>query len=263
MVLPALARLASSRTRVLPSRLHKPPNSKLPQQCKSTKPPVAEHSPRAAEAESSVSEENVPPNPLLWHQRLGPVSNFITWFDRHQSTHPLRTQLFTSLAVYLAGDILAQNFDPAPYDPFRTARHLTVGAVASIPGYHWFMFLGRHFNYASRVLSISTKVVVQQIVFTPIFNTYFFGMQSLLAGAGIGGAIDRVQRTVPESMINSLKVWPAVTAVNFTFVLPQYRFMCAGVVACLWQSYLSWLNQREARRVKEEAQASDVARDGT
>ena len=34
------------------------------------------------------------------------------------------------------------------------------------------MFLGNHFNYSSQVLSIATKVAVQQAVFTPVFNSY-------------------------------------------------------------------------------------------
>jgi hypothetical protein len=35
-----------------------------------------------------------------------------------------------------------------------------------------FMFLGNHFNYSSQVLSIATKVAVQQAIFTPVFNSY-------------------------------------------------------------------------------------------
>ena len=35
-----------------------------------------------------------------------------------------------------------------------------------------FMFLGNHFNYPSQILSIATKVAVQQAVFTPVFNSY-------------------------------------------------------------------------------------------
>lgn len=77
---------------------------------------------------------------LLWYQRLGPISHFIVWFDRTQARRPLITQLCTSLCVYLTGDLLAQNIGDEPYDSKRTLRHLTVGAVASIPGYHWYIF---------------------------------------------------------------------------------------------------------------------------
>lgn len=90
------------------------------------------------------------------------------------------------------------------------------------------MYLGRSFNYASKTLSLGTKVVVNQIVFTPIFNSYFFGMQALLAGNGMSEVWEHIKKTVPTSFINSWKLWPAVTAFNFTYIQPQYRSVFAG-----------------------------------
>jgi len=107
-----------------------------------------------------------------------------------------------------------------------------------------FMFLNNHFNYSSKILSIATKVVVNQVIFTPLFNTYFFGMQSLLSGDSLPEVRDRIMRTVPISMVNSCKLWPAVTAFSFTFIDPQYRSIFAGVIAIGWQTYLSILNRR-------------------
>lgn len=76
-------------------------------------------------------------------------------------------------------------------------------------------------------------------------------MQSLLCGDSFPDAWERIMRTVPTSFVNSCKLWPAVTAFNFTYILPQYRALFAGVVAVGWQSYLSWLNNREEKRRKD------------
>ena len=127
-----------------------------------------------------------------------------------------------------------------------------------------FMYLNRLFNYPSFLLSLAIKIVVNQIIFTPIFNSYFFAMQSLLSGASIRDAFERVKNTLPTSFYNSCKLWPAVTAFSFTYVAPQYRFLFAGEFSLLrntgyayrktggfavgWQSYLSWLNQRAAEK---------------
>ena len=117
-----------------------------------------------------------------------------------------------------------------------------------------FMFLNNNFNYSSRILSLVTKVTVNQIVFTPIFNSYFFGMQALLSGDSLPEVWDRIKRTVPTSMINSCKLWPAVTAFSFTFIEPQYRSIFAGVIAIGWQTYLSILNRRaEAQELQERS----------
>lgn len=105
------------------------------------------------------------------------------------------------------------------------------------------MFLSRNFNYSSRLLSLATKIVVNQAVFTPLFNSYFFGMQAFLAGDNLVEVGERIKRTVPTSMVNSVKLWPVVTAINFTFIPIEYRSVFAGVIAVGWQTYLSWLNR--------------------
>lgn len=97
-------------------------------------------------------------------------------------------------------------------------------------------------------LLIASEVVVNQILFTPIFNSYFFGMQTLLAGASLHECAERIKNTVPTSWINSCKLWPAVTAFSFTYIPIQYRSIFGGVIAIGWQTYLSLLNQRAAAR---------------
>lgn len=122
------------------------------------------------------------------------------------------------------------------------------------------MWLSRSFNYpASHTLSIAVKVAVNQAVFTPTFNTYFFGAQALLAGDTVAEAWERVRCTVPTSCVNSLKLWPAVTALSFAYVPLEYRSVFAGVVAVGWQTYLSFLNRQAERREDGEKAAAAAA----
>jgi hypothetical protein len=62
------------------------------------------------------------------------------------------------------------------------------------------MFLHRRFNFASRVASLATKVLVQQAVYTPVFNTYFFTMYSLLSGASVEQTLIRLKLALPQSL---------------------------------------------------------------
>ncbi|KAJ5514984.1 Mpv17/PMP22 [Penicillium fimorum] len=205
----------------------------------------------------------------------GPVGKFGRWYARAQERKPYTTQFWSSIIIYLCGDLSAQMLFPsevpapavsdsedgdvvargdgetvsAGYDPLRTLRHLCVGGVSSIPSYNWFLFLGNHFNYPSKLLSILTKVVVQQSCFTPVFNTYFFSMHSLLAGATLDETYERVKKALPVSIQNSVKLWPAVTAFMFMYIPPQFRNIFSGSIAVGWQTYLSWLNQKAAKEV--------------
>lgn len=119
------------------------------------------------------------------------------------------------------------------------------------------MFLGTHFNYPSRFLSLTTKVIVNQLAFTPVFNSYFFGMQSFLSGDNLSEVWERIRRTVPVSFVNSCKLWPVVTAFSFTFIGAQYRSIFAGFIAIGWQTYLSLLNRQaeEAERTERNGLA--------
>ncbi|KAJ5693923.1 hypothetical protein N7536_004335 [Penicillium majusculum] len=207
--------------------------------------------------------------------KAGPVGKFGRWYARVQERKPYTTQFWSSIVIYLCGDLSAQMLFPsevpapvksdaedgdgaaqgdgatvsAGYDPLRTLRHLCVGAGSSIPSYKWFMFLGNYFNYPSRFLSILTKVVVQQTCFTPVFNTYFFSVHSLLAGATLDETWERLKKALPVSIQNSVKLWPAVTAFSFMYVPAQFRNVFSGCIAVGWQTYLSWLNQKAAKEV--------------
>jgi hypothetical protein len=127
---------------------------------------------------------------------------------------------------------------------------LTIG-----PPLDRFVWLSHSFNYSSKILSLATKVIVNQVCFTPIFNTYFFGMQAALAGEDFGAVWERIKQTVPISYVNSCKVWPAVTAFSFTFVPVEYRSLFAGFIAVGWQTYLSFLN----RSAEDESGRIDVS----
>ena len=207
------------------------------------------------ETPDSTKSRTIPGAGWAW---IEPLKTPFYAYGKMQHRSPYLTQLSSTLIIYFLGDLSAQfvsgsvasDQDDAEqeeqvatsYEPARGLRALVIGGIISIPNYKWFIFLGNHFNYSSHALSIGVKILINQTFFTPCFNTYFFGMQSLLSGSTFQEAKQRVVDTVPTSWRNSWKVWPAVTAFSFTFILPQYRSVFAGLIAIGWQTYLSWLN---------------------
>ncbi|KAF2661461.1 hypothetical protein K491DRAFT_561352, partial [Lophiostoma macrostomum CBS 122681] len=221
--------------------------------------------------------KSIPGPSWLW---LEPIYEPFRAYGRIQQRRPYMTQFISSLVIYFVGDLVAQSIStpdkPAvsgsddestigsqaaetddargwvqswmeDRDWARTGRALFIGGAAAVPGYRWFLWLSNSFNYSSKILSLTTKVAVNQLTFTPIFNTYFFGTQSLLSGATLPEAFERIKNTVPTSWVNSCKFWPGITALMFLYVPLQYRSIFGGVIAIGWQTYLSLLNQRAAR----------------
>ncbi|EMF12935.1 uncharacterized protein SEPMUDRAFT_66465 [Sphaerulina musiva SO2202] len=189
-----------------------------------------------------------PPSSGSYYAWLEPIKFPFRAYSSMQARSPLTVQLESSLIIYFLGDLSAQfvqtsSFTEGRYEPIRGLRAMVIGGISSIPSYKWFMWLGRNFNYDKHWKGLVVKIVVSQTLFTPIFNTYFFGMQTLLAGGTWKETVDRVCRTVPVSWVNSWKLWPFVTAFSFTFIPPQNRNIFAGFIAIGWQTYLSWLNR--------------------
>lgn len=97
--------------------------------------------------------------------KASPVGKFGRWYARVQERKPYTTQFWSSIVIYLCGDLSAQMLFPsevpapaksdsedgdavaqgdggtvsAGYDPLRTLRHLCVGAGSSIPSYNWYV----------------------------------------------------------------------------------------------------------------------------
>ena len=180
------------------------------------------------------------------------ILGLLRGYGRLQQRRPYLAQISTMATVFFTGDLSAQavssrRFQTKEYEPVRGLRSALIGSIWSIPAYHWFIWLGRHFQYSSWISTIGTKILIQQSMFVPVVNTYFFGMQTLLAGGTLQDANRRVQTGVPVSWKNSWKMWPMVTAISFTYIPPQYRSVFGSLFATVWQTYLSWLNQRVER----------------
>ncbi|TVY31956.1 Protein SYM1, partial [Lachnellula occidentalis] len=249
--------------RVLARRSHLPnPRSQTKRynqtKAPSTPKPDDNVNPATIPVANTISAVPLPPR-ALW-QRLGPLSRGFEAYGRSQRKRPLTTQFWSALVVFFLGDLSAQSITDEEYNPARSLRAIIIGAGAAIPSYKWFLFLGNSFNYSSKTLSLATKVIVNQALFTPINNSYFFGSQALLTGDSLPEVWERIKRTVPPSMVNSLKVWPAVTAFNFTFIEPQYRSVFAGCIAIGWQTYLSYLNR--TAEMEEAAKKARADRNG-
>lgn len=108
---------------------------------KSTNSPQQPAQPSNTSTEDISSSKAIPtPDTIalvpLW-QRLGPLSKAFSAYGRAQRKRPYVTQLCSSLVIYLCGDLSAQNIGGDDYNPWRTVRNMTIGAICSIPSYKW------------------------------------------------------------------------------------------------------------------------------
>lgn len=213
------------------------------------------------EAPIPSSAQSKPSSFLDTKAWYAPVLAPIRALDRANRKRPLVVQTISSMVIYFLGDVSAQAistsaFSEDRFESKRSVRAVIIGSMIAIPGYKWFIFLAKNFNYSSKAFSLGLKIVIHQFIFTPGISAYYFGMQALLTGATLQDAWIRVRDTIPTTWTNSFKVWPFVMAFNFTYVPVELRSIFAGVVAIGWQSYLSWINKQA--EIKERAMGLTV-----
>lgn len=101
---------------------------------------------KATSSDSQVSKiqtEAVPPSTthtgyprVLW-RRLLPPYRLVNAYGKAQEKRPYATQASSVVLIWCCGDLLAQNLGDEDYSPWRTLRHMTIGAIISIPSYVW------------------------------------------------------------------------------------------------------------------------------
>lgn len=86
---------------------------------------------------TQISKSDVGYGLRLWH-RFGSPYKLVQAYGRAQNTRPYATQVGSLVVIWCCGDLLAQSMEEEDYNPWRTLRHMVIGAVVAIPSYKWY-----------------------------------------------------------------------------------------------------------------------------
>ncbi|KUI56527.1 Protein SYM1 [Cytospora mali] len=175
-----------------------------------------QESQKAINSAATAPTPAAPVQPAFW-ERLGPLTQFFRWYGKSNTQRPYLTQFLSSLVIFCTGDLAAQYFGGEEYDYKRTLRVLAISAGSSI------------IIFKCKLLTLATKVGVNQVVYAPVFGTYYFTLQGFLSGDSADKVWERVKVAMPRSVISSWMFWPPITATTFAFVPPMYH---AVLLAC-------------------------------
>ncbi|XP_052763090.1 protein Mpv17-like isoform X2 [Mya arenaria] len=161
--------------------------------------------------------------------------------------HPVKTAAFSAGTLISLGDVLAQfvveKRDLASYDKKRTLRFAIFGTFFGGPVFSlWYTRLATSFGHTKYA---SLKMVAcDQLLFAPPFLAYFLTVMELLKGDRLPEIKAKLQDDYPDIIKTNYKIWPAVQALNFTFVPVTYRVLVVNLVAVGWNTYLAWMSEK-------------------
>ncbi|KAH6681021.1 Mpv17/PMP22 family protein [Plectosphaerella plurivora] len=168
----------------------------------------------------------------------------LAWYRASLAARPLLTQSITTSMLFATGDIMAQQaMDKRGlkgHDFSRTGRMALYGGFVFGPvATTWFNFLARNVVHRNPTVQTVARVACDQGIFAPVMIGVFLSSMAVLEGSDPQEKLDKNYRT---ALTSNYYIWPAVQAINFTFVPLQHRLLFVNVISVGWNCYLSFLN---------------------
>ncbi len=92
--------------------------------------------------------------------------------------------------------------------------------------------------------TVATKVIIDQVIWCPLFMTVFFTYLGLVAGDGFSAIADKIKNDLFTAVQGSWKVWPIVHAVNFKFISTKHRLVFINGVQIAFNMFLSLIGSK-------------------
>lgn len=172
-------------------------------------------------------------------------------YERLLHSHPIKTQAATTGILWTLGDLIAQKKveGRAKIDKKRlltTAAYAT--CVVGPVGHAWYSWLDcfacKHF-IPGTLKFVGAKVVIDEVVFTPIHVGVFFSLLTVADGGGLAEIQAKLRKDYLSTLLAELLVWPGFQALNFLKVPVKHQLLAANGATILDSTFLSWARSQD------------------
>ena len=155
------------------------------------------------------------------------------------------TKTFSSFIAFLVGDYLSQMFQNTRevFNFVRFIRMGVFGALIHAPfGHYFYRNLEKRFP-GSGGMTVVKKVLIDQLVYTPLFATVFFMYSGLAAGWPWHKVVTAVRtgKALVTFMSISYLIWPVTHFINFTAVPSNKRLLFINIVQLYFNMLIAGL----------------------
>jgi hypothetical protein len=154
----------------------------------------------------------------------------------------IRTKSVSSAIGFSVGDILAQMFftpNNIPFSFARLFRMASLGGVIHGPASHFFYRQLEEYFPGNASMTITSKVVIDQIFWTPVFAALVFLYTGVVARVPGVLILASLVKAVRRYTMMSWAIWPAAHYVNFKFIPAKNRLLYINVVQTIFNTMIS------------------------
>jgi protein Mpv17 len=167
------------------------------------------------------------------------------------SKYLIVTNVLVSAAFSGFGDITEQVFELASsyqqkWNLTRTVKLTLTGLPVGLVCHYWYLFLDKHF-YNHNHKTIFTKVILSQVIFSPICIVLFFATLGYLNQSSKDEIIDNIETKGKRIYLLEWAVWPPASLLNFYFIPLRYRVLYDNIISFGFDIYNSYIVHKHLR----------------
>lgn len=170
-----------------------------------------------------------------------------TAYNNALESNPIVTKGCTSFVGFSLGDFLAQKFLGSKDDAFDYARLIRLASFGLLLhgpiGHYFYGFLDSQMPKTDPI-TVALKVLIDQVLWAPIFTVLFFTYIGLASGDGPNKIIEKCKKDVITGVTGSWKVWPIAHAINFKFIPSSQRLLYINTIQVGYNIFLSMLSSK-------------------
>ncbi|XP_038618676.1 peroxisomal membrane protein 2 [Tachyglossus aculeatus] len=165
--------------------------------------------------------------------------------------YPLLAKALTSGIFSALGNFLAQVIEKRGRKEKRSQslelsgplRYAIFGFLFTGPLSHFFYQSMEQRIPAAVPLAMVGRLLLDRLVFAPVFLLLFFFVMNLLEGQNLATFSKKMRTGYWKALKTNWKVWTPVQFININYVPVQFRVLFANLVALFWYAYLATLRK--------------------
>lgn len=176
-----------------------------------------------------------------------PLDNWRS-YNNILSMAPIETKAVTSATVYTIGDIISQQTSEdksiGELDRGRILRSALAGFIGHGPMSHvWYRVSEDFFDNVLHLQhawwDFLPKIVVDQLVFSPIWNNAYILLLGVMQLQGPGQIFAEMKRSTIPLVVSGLKLWPFVHIITYGLIPVENRLLWVDLVEIVWVTILA------------------------
>lgn len=169
------------------------------------------------------------------------------------SKYLLCTNVVISATLSGLGDVTEQKYEILTGEldgwDFRRARKMTMsGASVGLVCHFWYGFLDRQI-VGHTVGAVAKKIVIDQVIGSPLSLATFFITVSLLEGKSFCD-IESIKDKAIKLYIAEWVIWPPAQFINFYFLPTKFRVLYDNTISFGYDIYTSYVTHLQEISVK-------------